>query len=328
MAGAGGVAPDGSAAGGAGDGGAPGGGAPDRGAAEAASRDGAVPGGAAADGAAREGSAPSLVVAGRVATLRLNRPRLHNRLSPGDLVALEAALGEAERDRSLRALVLTGSGRSFCSGFDIGALGGGGGGDSRGVSDVAGIGDAGRAGDAGAAGKERAFERLADQLERFRLPTICALNGSVYGGATDLALACDVRVGVAGMELLMPAARLGVHYYRGGLQRYVSRLGVSAAKRLFLLGEPQDTATLLRIGYLDEVVADAGALEARVQALVEVLCQRAPRAVQAMKRALNDIARGDADLMAIEAASLETSAELAEGRAAWLARRAPSFEDP
>ena len=305
------------------------------------------------DGAAREGSAPSLGVAGRAATIRLNRPLLHNRLSPGDLVAIDAALGEVERDRSLRALVLTGSGRSFCSGFDIGALGG--------VSDAGGVRDAGRGGagepgpgagatadgggadGAGAAGsgaaggaaatrpgawEERGFERLADRLERFRLPTICALNGSVYGGATDLALACDVRVGVAGMELLMPAARLGLHYYRGGLQRYVSRLGVSAAKRLFLLAEPQDTATLLRIGYLDEVVADAAALEVRVQALVDVLCQRAPRAVQAMKRALNDIARGDADLEAIEAASLDKSAELVEGRAAWLARRAPLFADP
>lgn len=272
----------------------------------------------------REGGPPSLSVEGRAATIRLNRPLLHNRLSSGDLLALDAALGEAEQDRSLRALVLTGSGRSFCAGFDIGSLGR--------EAEVASSGRHAGSADAEEKAREaeegRAFERVTDRLERFRLPTICALNGSVYGGATDLALACDFRVGVAGMTLLMPAARLGLHYYRGGLQRYVSRLGVSAAKRLFLLAEPQDTETLLRIGYLDEVVADAEALDARVRAMVAVLSERAPRAVQAMKAALNDIARGDADLLAIEAASLHKTEELVEGRTAWLEKRAPRFSDP
>ena len=252
----------------------------------------------ALDDIAREGQPPSLETQNQVATIRLNRPRLHNRLSPADLAAIEAALDAVEADRSLRALVLTGSGRSFCSGFNIGELGAAG----------------------PSAREEGAFERVADRLERVRVPSICALNGSVYGGATDLALACDFRVGVAGMELLMPAARLGLHYYRGGLQRYVSRLGVSAAKRLFLMAETQDTAALLRIGYLDEVVADEGALAARVRVMAEVLASRAPQAVQGMKAALNDIARGDADLEAIEAASRHKTPELVEGRAAWLRR--------
>ncbi len=255
------------------------------------------------DAASKLGTAPTLSVDGACATIRLNRPRLHNRLSPEDLSCLTGLLAAAEQDRSLRSLVLTASGRSFCSGFEIGALG------------------ASREGDS--------FEQLADRLERFRLPTICALNGSVYGGATDLALACDFRVGVAGMTLLMPAARLGLHYYRGGLQRYVSRLGVSAAKRLFLLAEPADTETLLRIGYLDEVVAP-DALASRVQELAALLAQRAPRAAQGMKAALNDIARGDADPLALDAASEANadSPELAEGRAAWLEKRPPRFADP
>jgi enoyl-CoA hydratase len=256
------------------------------------------------DATSREGSLPTLTVEGACATIRLNRPLLHNRLSPEDLACLEALLGQAEQDRSLRVLVLTASGRSFCSGFEIGALG-------------------------ASHGDGREFERLGDRLERFRLPTICALNGSVYGGATDLALACDFRIGVPGMTLLMPAARLGLHYYRGGLQRYVSRLGVSAAKRLFLLAEPADTETLLRIGYLDEVVAPE-ALASRVAEMAALLAQRAPRAVQAMKAALNGIARGDADFAAIDAASggNSHSPELIEGRAAWLEKRPPRFDDP
>jgi enoyl-CoA hydratase len=253
----------------------------------------------------KEGSVPTLTIAGATATIRLNRPRVHNRLTSEDLAGLDALLTTAEQDRSLRALVLTASGPSFSSGFHIGALG-----ETREKGGPT-------------------FEQLADRLERCRLPTICALNGSVYGGATDLALACDFRVGVTGMTLLMPAARLGLQYYRGGLQRYVSRLGVNAAKRLFLLAEPVDTEALLRIGYLNEVVAP-DALAPRAEELASILAGRAPRAVQGMKAALNDIARGDADLAAIEAAAAASgqSPELIEGRAAWLEKRSPQFRDP
>src|SRR5260370_1440097 len=79
-----------------------------------------------------------------------------------------------------------------------------------------------------------AFERTVDRLEALRVPTIVALNGSVYGGSTDLALACDFRFGAEGIQLRMPAARLGIVYYASGIERYVSRLGIAAAKKLFL----------------------------------------------------------------------------------------------
>jgi len=167
---------------------------------------------------------------------------------------------------------------------------------------------------------------LVDQLEDLRIPTICALNGSVYGGATDLALACDFRVGVEGMELGMPASRLGVHYYLSGLRRYVTRLGLGAAKRLFLTGLPMDAKQLLEIGYLDEVVP-AAELAARVDALAATLASRAPLAVQGMKRALNDVARGNSDRAEVEAAVTRCmrSEDLVEGLVAWKARRPPVF---
>ena len=69
------------------------------------------------------------------------------------------------------------------------------------------------------------------------MPTLCALNGGVYGGATDLALACDFRLGVRGMKFFMPAARFGLHYYPGGLRRYTQKVSPSFAKRAFLLSE-------------------------------------------------------------------------------------------
>ena len=247
------------------------------------------------------GRLPTLVSEGVRATIRLNRPALHNRIEPEDLTEIGRLLDQADTDPALRVLVLTGTGdRTFSSGYNIGKING----------------------DSG----DSSFEKLTDRMERFRLPTICALNGGVYGGSTDLALACDFRIGVEGMQMFMPAARLGLHYYAGGLRRYVDRLGLGAAKRLFLTGQPIDAAEMLRIGYLDEVVAPEQ-LETRVAEWVAILAANAPLAVQGTKASLNAIARGEVDLDAIAAgeAACARSADLVEGRDAWLAKRTPRF---
>ena len=246
---------------------------------------------------------PTLTVAGPVATIQLNRPAVHNRMEPEDLTEFSRLLGAVEADPALRVLVVTATGRSFSSGFNIGKIG-----SQEGRSGVG------------------SFEELTDRLERLTLPTVAALNGSVYGGSTDLALACDFRIGVLGMVLVMPAAKLGLHYYEGGLRRYVARLGLAAAKRLFLTAVPQDTVELLRIGYLDAAVA-AEELMPRALALSAILAANAPLAVQGMKRCLNDIARGDADpaLIAANVERSQASADLHEGQAAWLEKRTPHF---
>jgi len=170
-------------------------------------------------------------IAGGRAIVRLNRPRHHNRLEPLDLATLQEIFDRVDADPSVRVLQLTGTGKSFSSGFHLGAL----------ADRLAGKDDGTEDRDA--------FERTVDRLEALRIPTIAALNGSVYGGVTDLALACDFRIGVEGMQLLMPAARLGIVYYASGIHRYVSRLGVAAAKKLFLTAEPIDAGELLRIGF-------------------------------------------------------------------------------
>ena len=254
-----------------------------------------------------DGTLPILAVEGFKATIRLNRPKQHNRLEAADLAALERLLAGLEQRDDLRVLILTGTGRSFCSGYHIGSIGKAKAPGSQSASDGA-------------------FERVTDQVENFRLPTICALNGGVYGGATDLALACDFRIGVAGSQMFMPAARLGIHYYRGGLRRYVTRLGLGAAKKLFLTAQTIDADEMRRIGYLDEVVP-AAELAARVAALAEQIGALAPLAVTGMKRALNQIAAGTLDLAALQAASAAcmASADLQEGLAAFTEKRRPVF---
>ena len=256
----------------------------------------------------QESSTPVLTIEGARARIRLNRPAKLNRIEPADLDALDRHLDTVEGDPALRVLVLTGTGRVFSAGYHIGDI------------------DAKHSGERTApAGTD--FETVADRLEACPLPTICRLNGSVYGGSTDLALACDFRIGVEGTEMVMPAARLGTHYYQGGMERYVTRLGVTAAKRLFMAAIPQSSDDMLRIGFLDEAVP-AGELDARVDALAERIARNAPLSVRNMKRAMNQIAVSRLDVEAFRAGfeACQQSRDYREGVRAWKEKRAPLFE--
>jgi enoyl-CoA hydratase len=242
------------------------------------------------------------------ATIRLNRPRQHNRIEPDDLAVLDETLGRIDRDPAIRVLVLTGTGKSFSSGYHIGAL-------------------VERHGGEAAPRNEVSFETVVDRLEALRVPTIAALQGSVYGGATDLALACDFRIGVGGIRMLMPAARLGIVYYPSGIERYVSRLGVAAAKRLFLTAEPIEADDMRRIGYLDEIVP-ADELDARVDALAATLAGNAPLALAGLKQAINEVAAGRLDREALADARARSAAsdDHAEALKAWSEKRKPVFK--
>jgi enoyl-CoA hydratase/carnithine racemase len=124
----------------------------------------------------------------------------------------------------------------------------------------------------------------------------------------------------------MPAARLGIVYYPSGIERYVTRLGVGPAKKLFLTAQPIDTQEMLRIRYLDEAVP-AAELMARVDALAETLAANAPLALAGLKRAINEIAGGRLDRAALAAArsNCAASEDHAEALKAWGEKRAPSF---
>jgi len=253
-------------------------------------------------------SAPLLDISGARATIRLNRPRHHNRLEAEDLNVLLNLFDQVEADPAVRVLVLTGTGRTFSSGYDLGSVA------ERAVS----VNEQQSAGSA--------FEVVANRLEDLGLPTICRLNGGVYGGSTDLALACDFRIGVDTAEMFMPAARLGLHYYRSGIQRYVSRLGVDNAKMLFLTAQKIPAPEMLRIGYLTAMVP-ASALDEEVDRLASLLAGNAPKAMAGMKRAINEFARGKLDELAADQRHRESmrGAEIKEGIQARAEKRPPRF---
>src|SRR5215470_560527 len=258
--------------------------------------------------AAETASAPLLEISGPGATIRLNRPKHLNRLQSEDLVDLIKLFDRIESDPAIRVLVLTGTGRAFSAGYDLNSVA------DRATS----------ANEQQSAGS--AFEVVVNRLEDLGVPTICRLNGGVYGGSTDLALACDFRVGVDTAEMFMPAARLGLHYYTSGIRRYVSRLGADNARKLFLTAQKIDAPEMLRIGYLTAMVAPE-ALDEEVDRLVAILAGNAPIAMRGMKRTINEIARGKLDEAAADQRARDSmrGTEIREGVRAFAEKRPPKF---
>lgn len=217
--------------------------------------------------AAHEG-APLAQRAGDLLRITLNRPAEHNRLDPADVDALLALFERLAADGGTRALVVTGAGeKTFSSGYTLHAI----------VDEL-----------------DARFERMLDALETLPFVTIAALNGSVYGGATDLALCCDFRIGSPGLKMFMPAAKFGLHYYPGGLRRYLTRLGLPAASKLMLTAMTIESDEMLRIGFLTEMVPRE-ALGARVDAYLDHVSRTAPKVVAQMKRHLHAMAQAGLD---------------------------------
>ncbi len=251
---------------------------------------------------------PLLTREGPVAVLRFNRPDQANRIEPDDLPILRAHLDAIAQDTEIRAVIITATGKHFSAGYDL-------------TSILATVEE-----DPHAQYAVNPFGLMVDALEALPQPVICALNGGIYGGATDIALACDLRLGVPHTKMFMPAAKLGLHYYLSGMRRYVSRLGFNAAKRLFLFAEDMDAQDMHRCGFLDRIVP-ADALMEEAMRTATAVAALAPLAVRGMKAALNDLAQDR--LVAEKFAQTETeclrSADIREGVTAWQEKRQAAF---
>ena len=239
---------------------------------------------------------------GHVGTLVLNNPAKHNSLGQEQLEAIQAHLRQVEADDQVRVLVVTGAGeKTFCAGASLQQL------------------NEGKiSGDC--------FQNTTDQLAALPVPTICALNGNVFGGGVELALSCDFRVGIEGSRMRVPAAAIGLCYPLSGINRFVERLGVNMAKRILVASEEFDAQAMLEIGFLDHLVTRAGLEETTTQ-LADHIAGLAPLAVRAMKAILQQAAAGGIDMdSAGELSRLcQASADLQEGFAAQREKRAPRF---
>ena len=242
---------------------------------------------------------PELYIEGHQATITLRRPDQANRLGTDDLNVLAAHIDRVNQMDAVLVLRLQSTGKYFCSGYDINQI---------------------------SAARTVAFDELVNAVEDARPVTVAVIQGGVYGGATDIALACDFRLGTPEVDMFMPAVRLGLHFYQRGLERYVSRLGLDTAKRLFLTAQRLNADEMKACGFLTDLV-DADGLEAAADTLSATLAAMAPLALLGMKKHLNRIGRGvlNVDELQHDIARAAASGDIREGTAAWAEKRVPRF---
>jgi methylglutaconyl-CoA hydratase len=252
---------------------------------------------------------PTLEVRDHVAWVTLARPDARNALSRAvneELLRLARALGD---DPDVRVVVLTGAGdQAFCAGADLKERKGVPAADSKPFID--------------------AISGAIDAWARLPKPTICAMNGSAYGGGLELALACDLRVIVEGAELGLTEVRLGIMPGAGGTQRLPRLVGVAAAKELILLGRRIGAARAHALGLVIDVVPREG-LRAAVDGLLAELAGCAPRSLAMAKAAIDrGVDVGLDEGLRIERQCYDVtlfSADRDEGLLAFAERRPPRF---
>lgn len=244
-----------------------------------------------------------------IAVVTIDRPERRNACSQAMWRGLRDGFEALAADPQVRAAILTGAGGHFCAGADISEF------------------ETSR-NDAAAA--ERYEADVAD-CERaildFPKPTVAAVTGYAMGGGCGLAVCCDFRVAHVSARFGIPAARLGIVYTMQECEALAAVVGVTNAKRILYTGEPVDAHMAERMGLAD-LVTEGDAVEAATGFLGR-MAENAPLSIRGAKLALNAIARGmaaerEAELRDLAARAAD-SADYAEGRRAFMAKRSPRF---
>jgi len=254
---------------------------------------------------------PSLVVTrdDAVATVTLNRPDKLNALSEALLSDLLNAVLELDRDRAVRAVVVTGAGdRAFAAGADVAAM--------REMTAV----------------QARQFAQLGQRvgvaIEQAHMPFLAAINGFALGGGCELAMCCDIIYASDRAKLGQPEVNLGILPGFGGTQRLARRVGVGRAREMCMTGEMITAEQALSAGLVDAVVPHADLL-LRVGQLAQKIARKAPLAVALIKRAIErgqDVPPSIANEIELGCfASLFGTDDQREGMRAFLEKREPTF---
>ena len=244
-----------------------------------------------------------------VVKLTLNRPEQLNALSSRMLEALRGRTSELAAERGVRAVVVTGAGRAFAAGADIGEL------------------------QRMTALEAEAFSRLGHEafagFEALPVPVIAAVNGFALGGGLELALACDFIYAARRARLGQPEVGLALIPGFGGTGRLLRRVGPGWARELVTSGEAIGTEIAERIGLVNRVFDDEAALLGAALAAGHGIAKQGPLAVARAKRVLLEGQDGDVRLAhALEQqafSALFASADRDEGLAAFLEKREPRF---
>lgn len=242
-----------------------------------------------------------------VVDIRMNRPDRLNALGVDMTNALLAAITDAAASDA-RVILIRGTGRAFCAGADLK--------ERRTMDEAARI------------KHNRAINAAVDALDAAPMPTVCAINGLALGGGCEIALACDLRYAAEEAQIGLTEARIGAIPGAGGTQRMPRAIGAMRALELILTGEPITGKRAAEIGLINAAVA-AEELDAHVMRIATVLASRSPSGARTAKRVIYDgLQTTLAEGLKLEAAALReilTSADYAEGLAAFAERRPPKF---
>ncbi|WP_164747561.1 MULTISPECIES: enoyl-CoA hydratase/isomerase family protein [unclassified Mesorhizobium] len=244
---------------------------------------------------------------GEIVTLTLDRPEKLNAIDHDMIAAIDDAVRSIEDDDSVRAVVVTGTGREFSVGADIGVF--------------------------SALGPVQTWNRwvrrghsLIDRLAHLRVPVIGALNGMTFGGGLELALALDFCIAAREAKFGAPEVRIGTVTGWGGSQRLTEIIGPARAKQMIFTGQPIDSTTALQWGLINEI-CDADKLIDRAMQIAKSISANAPVAVQVSKQM---ILGGQGFVVGSTLESLaggfcKCTQDGAEGLNAFLEKRHPEF---
>jgi enoyl-CoA hydratase/carnithine racemase len=207
-----------------------------------------------------------------VARLTLSNPEKRNPLDHEVLDALAATLPELAKGIETRCVVITGTGRAFSAGYDIGAIP-----DQTLERDAEAL-------------VAHPFHAAMEAVSAHPYPMLAAINGHCLGGGLELAVRCDLRVCAAGAKLGMPPAKLGLIYGHTGLERFIDVIGVARTRELFLTGRNLSAERAGEIGLVNEVVPD-DEVETASLGLAEEIAANAPLSTTGNKRAIETLAR-------------------------------------
>jgi enoyl-CoA hydratase/carnithine racemase len=245
---------------------------------------------------------------GDIAVVSINRQPKRNALTLALWQRLAEVFGELGSDQAVRAIMLTGSGGSFCAGADISEF------------------DRVRSTPEQVVAYEAVVDSCSNAIAATAQPTIAVLHGPCLGGGCSIALACDFRYAHPDAFLGIPAARLSIIYGESALRRLTAVAGVSTAKRMLYSAGRLGANEALLAGLIDRVSEDP---MADARAFCDAIARNAPLTITAAKVLLNAVATGtsipEGTMDELLGRALR-SQDYREGRAAFLEKRQPLFK--
>jgi len=203
----------------------------------------------------------------KAAIIRLNRPEALNSLNEQVLKDLDHAVDEAEADREVRVIVITGEGKAFAAGADIAAM------STMNEAEAMAFGQLG--------------QQVFRKIEMLDKPVIAAVNGYALGGGCELAMACDIRLASEKARFGQPEVKLGITPGYSGTQRLPRIVGKAKAMELILTGDQIKAAKAKEIGLVSKVTAPEELMEEAL-ALAARIIQKAPLAVLYATKAIKE----------------------------------------